>query len=472
MGCSSVELKTSIGVKRTCYSSHYRRNQDDNSLHTGGTSSISLISIETLDEEQNVYRERCFSDSAPRVNVVPLHDRVELMHDENAPTPKLYVVPLHDRVELVRHGEHCGAGRQEPTTNHLGRSVSDRPNGRTEADRPTESGNGGGGSYGPAPLSPSSILSAVVTKRILIRGPSLPSLTRKGSFPPVRRIIHDKSTQAKNLMRNFSEIYPFTTPRREIDDDNEPNEPLLLTDRPRLRQSRIVVVPPNHPLKILWNVLTVLLTFVSAYTTHTSIRDRRYESTAIALFLEAWFVIDILLNFITAHRRSDGTVASSGSAVWGRYLTTWFPIDALALVPWERMYLSPIIDRQNRRNLVTKLFFRSRATVKVTRMLKNHHFKIFGRVVNGTKKIGVGGRRLLTLLIKYIPKYLLFYRNMKVVLVLKLLRQIHFGRKVANNFTEVIMDEDGDSVDEIRVHGNVDHSWMDRHPKRVVEYVT
>jgi len=269
-------------------------------------------------------------------------------------------------------------------------------------------------------LAPSGSLSA--NERIKMRISMSPSFVRT---LPVRRILRTKSDQAKNLIQCFAN----ETRKKKI----------IFRNKRKLKQkkSRIIVIPPNHPCKILWNVFTILLTFISAYTTHTSIRDRRYEFTAFAVFTEAWFVLDILLNFITAHQHSDGTVICSGSAVWARYLTTWFPIDALALVPWEGMYLRPIILKQNKRNIIAKLFFRSKATVKVTRILRGRHFKIFSRVVNRTKKIGVGGRRLLTLMIKYIPKYILFYRNMKAVLVLKVLRQIHFGRKVAKSLTNI-----------------------------------
>ena len=54
-------------------------------------------------------------------------------------------------------------------------------------------------------------------------------------------------------------------------------------------------------------------------------------------------------------------------------------------------------------------------------------------VTKETKKIGVGGKRLLHLIIKYLPKYILFYRNMKAVLALRALRLIHFSRKIFKN---------------------------------------
>jgi len=272
---------------------------------------------------------------------------------------------------------------------------------------------------------------------------------------PVQRIIKKKKNQAREVICRHNESFQKLITRFANDARQRKKEKEELKEK----KSRIVIIPSDHPFKILWDVFTILLTFISAYITHQNIRDRRYESTMFANFTEAWFILDIMLNFITAHRHSDGTVICNGSAVWGRYLTTWFPIDLLALIRWEGMFLKPIIEQQNKRNLVTKWFFRSKATVRVTKILRGRHFKIFGRIVNSTKKIGVGGRRLLALIIKYLPKYILFYRNMKGVLVLKVLRQIHFGRKVAKGLTMHNSKKDEDETrdnHDLRIHAHPD----------------
>merc|ERR1712238_89089 len=105
-----------------------------------------------------------------------------------------------------------------------------------------------------------------------------------------------------------------------------------------------------------------------------------------------------------------------------------------------------------------------KATVKVTRILRGRHFKIFGRVVNNTKKVGVGGRRLLALIIKYLPKYILFYRNMKAVLVLKILRQIHFARKISLNVSYKSKEDE----DEIKL-SNADDIQIDEDLGNAIE---
>ncbi len=89
------------------------------------------------------------------------------------------------------------------------------------------------------------------------------------------------------------------------------------------------------------------------------------------------------------------------------------------------------------------------------RILKGRHIKAFGKLANNTKRIGVNSKRLLQLIIKYVPKYILFYRNMKGVLVLKTLRQIHFIKKIFRGLNsktdteeEDIEDEDEEEYDE------------------------
>lgn len=236
-----------------------------------------------------------------------------------------------------------------------------------------------------------------------------------------------------------------------------------VAERKAERKSSIIVISSNHPIKILWDALTVLLTFISAYVGHTCIRDRSiYDWDHFVMFTNVWFFIDVLLNFFTDHRTTDGILLRSGREVWGRYLTTWFVIDALSLLPWERMLLRPIIQKQRKRNIVKKWFFRSKAIVKVTRILRGSHLKAFGRVAKNTKKLGVGGKRLLQIIIRYVPKYLLFYRNMKGVLVLKILRQIHFTKKIFRGLTSKCTDTESfgdlnEEDDEYILDDNFDH---------------
>ena len=92
-------------------------------------------------------------------------------------------------------------------------------------------------------------------------------------------------------------------------------------------------------------------------------------------------------------------------------------------VPWERIYVQPVVQRIKRRNIFQKTFFRSKACVRVSRVLRGRHIKLFGRV---SKQTGTPLRRMVSLVIKYLPKYLVFLRNMKGALVVRALRFAHW----------------------------------------------
>jgi len=194
------------------------------------------------------------------------------------------------------------------------------------------------------------------------------------------------------------------------------------------------LIPAEHPSKILWDTLTVFLSIANVYATHASIRDRQFGNSTFRWFVELWFIVDILLNFVTEYRTDKGRILHDCHKVWARYLTTWFVIDVLSLFPAEALYIQPIIEMQKRRGFLKKTFFRTKAVVRVTRILRGRHFRLFGSVAKQTKHAGVGAWRLLRLLIKYIPKYLLFFRKMKGIVVVRLLRQVHLFRRLWRNF--------------------------------------
>mmetsp|Transcript_7964 Transcript_7964/g.11812 ORF Transcript_7964/g.11812 Transcript_7964/m.11812 type:complete len:580 (-) Transcript_7964:451-2190(-) len=317
---------------------------------------------------------------------------------------------------------------------------------------------------------------------------------------PPRRLRH------RPILMQSSSIEPKEHNVKEEEEEEEVEEPWYMR----------APIPATHPLKITWDILTILLSLtVGAYTTHAAIRDRNFlhhfhdmgnnndyeqdhhhhahqssnvhthhtanhhnaipehsggqhshsnsddvmfatlllfniqiplnllhitihntKYNIVAIFIECWFTIDMILNFFTEHTLRDGRVIRQGRAVKMRYLTTWFAVDALSLVPWERVLVQPIIEMQNRRNIFKKTFVRSKAVLRVTpkvlRNLRKTNLLMFGRVA---KQTGWGSRGLIQKMIKYIPKYLMFYRNMKGALAIRLLRQIHWFRKIWKLFT-------------------------------------
>ena len=213
----------------------------------------------------------------------------------------------------------------------------------------------------------------------------------------------------------------------------------------QLRPRAPWLISAEHPLKIVWDIATVILSIANAYATHVSIRERRFSTSPFGVFCFCWFLVDILLNFVTERKTVEGDILRDYNSIAARYLTSWFAIDALSLFPWERVYVKPIIDLQNSRGFFKKSFFRSKAVVRVTTHLRSKHFRWFGKVARQTKQHGIGASRLLRLIIKYLPKYILFLRNMKGIVAMRLLRQFNYLRRF---YTNVIVEEKDDAMTE------------------------
>jgi hypothetical protein len=194
---------------------------------------------------------------------------------------------------------------------------------------------------------------------------------------------------------------------------------------------------------VIWDIVTVILSLANAYATHVSIRDRKFGETPLALFCNVWFLVDILLNFVTERKTSEGVILRDYRSIAARYLTSWFAVDALSLFPWETLYVKPIIDLQNRRGFFRRSFFKSKGIVRVTTHLRGKHFRWFGTVARRAKHHGIGASRLLRLIIRYLPKYILFLRNMKGVVAMRVLRQINYVRRF---YTNVVVGEKGDAM--------------------------
>ncbi|KAL9190287.1 hypothetical protein ACHAXT_007498 [Thalassiosira profunda] len=234
-------------------------------------------------------------------------------------------------------------------------------------------------------------------------------------FSPVRSVATAYQDSAvKKLVQNTREKLKKRKERRRQRRLERLKEP------PR---SWWIVIPADHPYKIAWDVMTMIWAVLGAYRTHVRIRDRVFDQSPLILLTEIWFTLDVLLNFVTEHKTRQGQVIRDGKTIWARYLTTWFLIDILSLIPWERIYVRPVVEKIKKRNIFQKTFFRSKAVVRVSRVLRGRHIKLFGRV---SKQTGTPLRRLVALVIKYLPKYLVFLRNMKGALVVRALRFIHW----------------------------------------------
>jgi hypothetical protein len=210
--------------------------------------------------------------------------------------------------------------------------------------------------------------------------------------------------------------------------------------RPRSRW----IIPVEHYLKVLWDIMTVILSLANAHATHVSISKRNFGDSQFMIFCRVWFLVDMILNFITERKTADGVVLRDYKSIIARYLTSWFAVDALSLLPWESVYVQPIFDIQKRRGFFQKSLFRSKAVVRVTTHLRGRHFRWFSTASKHAKHHGIGASRLLRVVIKYLPKYLLFFRNMKGVVAVRVLSQVQLCRRFYRNI--VHSGEKGDGM--------------------------
>jgi len=66
------------------------------------------------------------------------------------------------------------------------------------------------------------------------------------------------------------------------------------------------LISAEHPYKIMWDILTFTISIANAYATHTAIRDRKFDNSTFTKICEIWFMIDIMLNFITEYKTEHG----------------------------------------------------------------------------------------------------------------------------------------------------------------------
>lgn len=208
-------------------------------------------------------------------------------------------------------------------------------------------------------------------------------------------------------------------------------------------------VPASHPLKIAWDILTIILSLtVGLYTTHASMRDQCFPhllnnnctalnkgaalplffgyfhgSTVVTLY-DLWRVADIVLNFLTEdvneHRNPQ-----IPPRVKLTYLRTWFLIDVITLLSWEVLYVQPVFNRNIKKNVflkaigVTRLYLFLRATKRWSMILRVSR-----------RAISMVGHKSSRKLIRYAPKYIHFALTgkMKVIVVLRIARQVRLVR--------------------------------------------
>lgn len=164
------------------------------------------------------------------------------------------------------------------------------------------------------------------------------------------------------------------------------------------KNRKTCIVYPEDPLKSYWDMLITLILMITCITTPM---DIAFSENNIGLsidyfsfFIDAMFLIDIIFIFNTAFYNSDMDIIDSRAAITKSYITGWFFIDFLAIVPFD------IILNATQFNSMVRIarFGRLYKLVKLTRLLRV--LKIFKEQNKLIKKlteflkIGLGFERL------------------------------------------------------------------------------
>jgi len=250
------------------------------------------------------------------------------------------------------------------------------------------------------------------------------------------------------VVRPYRSIYKKTRANNGTHEAS-PATPTIIYSKPPRTHLRVGCI-----LKILWDALTILLSLTaSPYATHASIRDRCFHHildemcskkgllpsvmflntrlNIITMCINIWFALDILLNFFHEIQRRS-MVTTQGRTIQRSYLKTWFLIDAISIMPWETILVQPSLIRQHKENVFLKILGVARAIPFVKR--RWYYVSACCRLL---KYAGWKPMRI----IKYIPQYIVFFHEMKVVLIFRALRQIHWIQRLVRSVEALFITE-------------------------------
>lgn len=139
----------------------------------------------------------------------------------------------------------------------------------------------------------------------------------------------------------------------------------------------IRIIHPYDRFRRLFDAATVIWVLILVYFIPLEIGFDWYETPSVlkALFgiLDAWFAVDIILNFRTGYIE-HGTVVMDPKKIASNYLSTWFLVDALGTIPFEILISGNV---SSRKSLKLVKYFKIPKLLRVSRVMKyvrNHMY--------------------------------------------------------------------------------------------------
>ena len=135
------------------------------------------------------------------------------------------------------------------------------------------------------------------------------------------------------------------------------------------------MIYPNNSLKGNWDTLvTIVLIFTCMVTPYriAFVEEDNNLWEFLNLFIDFLFLIDMILCFLTAYYTDEFELIEDRSVIAKNYLTSWFPIDFLAIFPFERVQGQDAVGGANDMARLAKLgrLYKVLRLIKLVRLLK------------------------------------------------------------------------------------------------------
>ena len=137
-----------------------------------------------------------------------------------------------------------------------------------------------------------------------------------------------------------------------------------------------------------------------------------------AILYQMILILDILRNFVCSDPRQPTARAKRIL----QYLLTWFIIDAINITPWEQLIVQPTFDFNRKKHILVKIIGLLRACPAIRR---RWHYLIKARRL----AMAFGYRRHLKYA-RHLPKYLVFFNRMKMILLIRMLQKARWVKRL------------------------------------------
>ena len=217
------------------------------------------------------------------------------------------------------------------------------------------------------------------------------TLERASTLPQEKE---DGSKGASLIMRNIigDVVHTLRTTSQRLNMDNSVNAVH--------RRARCMIYPEDH-YKEIWDLaITLVLLFTCIYTPieiafdFDNAESRTVFQFIIKYLIDSFFLLDIIIIFNSAYYNEDSDIIEDRKSIIINYITGWFLIDLLAIIPFDMLLNSTSFNELFR----VARFGRLYKLIKLTRLIRvlkimKEKSKLL-KYINEFLKISLGFERL------------------------------------------------------------------------------